>query len=58
VDRLPGAWTIGSLAVACALSYLDFRYGHEPWREGHPRLAAWFAGVCDAPALVRTMPVG
>jgi len=27
---------IGSIAVACALGYLDFRFGGEPWRPGHP----------------------
>jgi glutathione S-transferase len=34
---------IGAIAVACALSYLDFRYGDEDWRSGRPHLAAWFA---------------
>ncbi len=57
-DALQGAWTIGSLAVACSLGYLDFRYGHEPWRGDRPRLAAWYAGVRDAPPLSRTVPTG
>lgn len=55
---LDGPWTIGSLAVACALGYLDFRFAGEPWREGHPGLAAWFARVTEAPPLARTVPVG
>ena len=33
---------IGTISVACALGYLDFRYADEPWREAHPKLAAWF----------------
>ena len=33
---------VGSIAVACALGYLDFRYGGDPWRPGHPKLTAWF----------------
>jgi glutathione S-transferase len=55
---LEGPWTIGSLAVGCALGYLDFRFADEPWREGRPRLAAWFARVSEDPALARTVPVG
>lgn len=49
---------IGEIAVACALGYLDFRFGHEPWRETHPRLAAWFAGVSQQRPLAETVPVG
>jgi glutathione S-transferase len=39
---LDGALTIGAIAIACALGYLDFRLGRDFWREGHPALAAWF----------------
>ncbi len=55
---LEGPWTVGSIAVGCALGYLDFRFGHEPWRGAHPRLAAWFAKASEAPPLARTVPVG
>ncbi|WP_343057325.1 glutathione S-transferase family protein [Chthonobacter rhizosphaerae] len=34
------AVTVGTIAVACALGYLDFRF-EGSWREGHPRLVAW-----------------
>ncbi|WP_114910797.1 glutathione S-transferase N-terminal domain-containing protein [Acidibrevibacterium fodinaquatile] len=47
---------IGSIAIACALGYLDFRFADEPWRPGHPRLAAWFAAISAAPAIAKTMP--
>jgi glutathione S-transferase len=47
---------IGSIALACALGYLDFRFAHEPWRESHPRLAHWFATVSVLPLLARTVP--
>jgi len=54
---LPGtALDIGSIAVACALGYLDFRFGSEPWREGRPKLAAWFAAMENLPAIARTAP--
>ena len=32
---------IAHIAIGCALSYLDFRFAHLPWREGRPALAAW-----------------
>ena len=47
---------IGDIAVACALGYLDFRWGAEPWREQHPRLAAWFAEISKLAPIARTMP--
>lgn len=32
--------TVGTIAVACALGYLDLRF-QGTWRAGHPRLVAW-----------------
>ncbi len=53
----PGpAVDIGSLSIAVALGYLDFRYGAEPWRTGRPRLAAWYETLEKLPALARTIP--
>lgn len=49
--------TIGDIAVACALGYLDFRFAHEPWRPGHPKLAAWYDGVVGLPPIAQTAPV-
>nr|WP_314075746.1 glutathione S-transferase N-terminal domain-containing protein [uncultured Roseococcus sp.] len=56
-DQLGQLATIGEIAVACALGYLDFRYQNEPWRAGHPKLEVWYAKVVALPALARTMPV-
>ncbi len=47
---------IGSITIACALGYLDLRFGHEPWREKHPKLASWFADFSQNPAIARTAP--
>ncbi len=47
---------IGALAVACALGYLDFRFAAEPWRPGHPKLAAWYERMAQRPELTRTVP--
>ncbi|RKK01350.1 glutathione S-transferase [Pseudoroseomonas wenyumeiae] len=51
-----GLRDIGAVAVACALGYLDLRFADEPWREEHPKLAAWFAEVSRHPALAETEP--
>jgi len=48
--------TIGDIAVACALGYLDFRFANEPWRPGHPRLEAWYAEVLQLPPMAKTIP--
>jgi len=50
--------TIGEITIGCALGYLDFRFAHEPWRPGHPKLAAWYDRVVKLPPLAQTMPVG
>ena len=47
---------IGTIAIACALGYLDFRYADEEWRATRPRLAAWFERFCERPSIARTAP--
>jgi glutathione S-transferase len=53
-----GLTDIGAIAVACALGYLDFRFADEPWRDAHPKLAAWFAEASKLPPLAKTQPTG
>ena len=50
------ALDIGSISVACALGYLTLRFSDEPWREGHPKLTAWFAEFGLNPCIARTKP--
>jgi glutathione S-transferase len=47
---------IGTIAIGCALGYLDFRYPDEGWRETRPRLEAWFEGFAARPSMARTAP--
>jgi glutathione S-transferase len=47
---------IGSVTVACALGYLDFRFADDPWRSGHPRLAAWYRAFVQNKGLAETTP--
>jgi len=48
--------TIGTIAVLAALGYLDFRFGHEDWRENHPNLTAWFEKASARESFTRTKP--
>ena len=65
VDALEGeadalassGFTVGHLAIGVALGYLDFRFDALQWRNGHPKLAAWFATFNARPAVVANMPV-
>jgi glutathione S-transferase len=47
---------IGSIAVACALGYMDFRYAADQWRTSHPKLTAWFEEFSANPGIARTVP--
>jgi glutathione S-transferase len=55
-ENLDGAFDIGTITIACALGYLDFRYANEGWRTTRPRLAAWYADVAKRPSMQQTMP--
>jgi glutathione S-transferase len=48
---------IGTIAIGCALGYLDFRYADEDWRATRPRLAAWLERFSERPSMARTAPV-
>lgn len=48
--------TVGQIALACALGYLDFRFDGA-WRAGHPRLVVWLDRFAAAmPAFAATAP--
>ena len=47
---------VGTIAIACALGYLDFRFAGR-WRVGHPRLVQWLDGfAAKVPAFSETKP--
>lgn len=51
-----GAPTVGTIALACALGYLDFRF-EGAWRRSHPALVAWLNAFRAAvPAYDATAP--
>ena len=45
---------IGSLSLACALGYLDFRFADDPWRPARPKLAAWMEAFSQNPCIALT----
>jgi glutathione S-transferase len=61
LDALEGdaphrAIDIGSITIACALGYLDFRFAAQPWRSAHPKLAAWYEAFAQNPGIANTVP--
>jgi glutathione S-transferase len=50
-------YCIGHIAIGCALSYIDFRFAGDGWREAHPRLAAWHATIAARPSFRATEAV-
>ncbi len=47
---------IGTLSVAIALGYFDFRNADEKWREQAPVLAAWYEKFSQRASLKETQP--
>ena len=54
--RLGDTVDIGTLTLACALGYLDFRYAADQWRSQHKALAGWFAKFAERPSIKQTAP--
>ena len=51
------SFSVGHIAIGCALSYLDFRFAADDWRGGHPRIAAWHATFAKRPSVRATEPI-
>jgi glutathione S-transferase len=56
-DLAASAFSIGHIALGCALGYLDFRFAAEDWRGDHPRLARWHADFGARPSVQATQPI-
>ena len=52
------ALDIGTVALGCALGYLDLRFPDLAWREGRPAVAAWYAEFERRPSMEATVPKG
>jgi glutathione S-transferase len=53
---LGDTYDIGTITLACALGYLDFRFADRGWRTKFPKAAAWYARFNERPALKKTAP--
>jgi glutathione S-transferase len=49
-------FSVGHIAIGCALGYMEQRFAHLPWREQHPALARWFAAFKQRPSVLATEP--
>lgn len=56
-DLAAAPFSIGHIAIGCALSYLDFRFATQPWRRQYPGIAEWHATFCARPSVMATEPV-
>lgn len=64
LDALEARWdavgqgpeTVATLAVGCALEYLDFRSIGSDWRAGRPLLNLWYQGIAATPDMQETQP--
>jgi len=49
------SFSIGHVTVGCALSYLDFRFEADGWRNGRPALSQWHKTFSERPSVVATV---
>jgi glutathione S-transferase len=47
---------LGTIAIGCALGYLDFRFAALGWKNSHPKIAAWFARFATRESMQATRP--
>jgi glutathione S-transferase len=48
--------TIGEIAIACAIGYVEFRLPDLDWKSSRPKLAAWYAAFRERPSMQATVP--
>jgi glutathione S-transferase len=54
VQEFGDVLTIGSVSVACAIGYTDFRFPDLGWRDQNPELTAWNADFSERPSMKAT----
>jgi glutathione S-transferase len=47
---------LGTIAIGCALGYLDFRFAALGWKNNHSKTAAWFARFAARESMLATGP--
>ena len=54
--KFPAEPTIGEIAIACAIGYLDLRAPQDGWRDRYSRLAQWLDVFSPRPSAQATKP--
>ena len=47
---------LGTIAIGCALGYLDFRFASLGWKNTYPKTAAWFVRFAARDSMLATRP--
>ena len=55
-DALGNRPDLGNICIAVALGYLDFRFATDRWRDGRPRLTAWYENFASRESVASTQP--
>lgn len=55
-DLNAAPFSIGHIALGCALGYLDFRMTDLDWRKIAGRLADWYSETMTRPSFIETIP--
>lgn len=53
---LDGRIDFGTIAIGCALGYLDFRYASLGWKNSYPKTAAWYERFAARESMLATRP--
>lgn len=56
LGTLPEGTTLGHIALAVALGYIDFRHAEVNWRDGRTDLANWYERMKARPSFAATAP--
>lgn len=56
VGRIGATPDLGTVTLACALGYLDFRLPQIDWRRGRPATAEWFGPFTARRSMIATEP--
>lgn len=54
VDEHRDRVALDTIALACVLTYSDFRFPEDDWRTGRPRLTAWLENFSTRPSMRMT----
>jgi glutathione S-transferase len=57
VDKFEGPVNMAHLSVVASLGYADWRHPDDGWRDGRPKLKAWFDKMMQEPASAETKPI-